>query len=112
MLGQTEQVVAPHGPDDEPAHEAGGEGGEQDGDDDAEIEGPRVDRAARPPGQTYHATPDRRRQSIPPSNSAKAAMGNMTNAAVNNVILSRIVSSSTAVVSQGLCRTGSSRIRV
>ena len=86
-----EQVVSPERPDDEPAHEAGRERGEQDGDDDAEVEGPGIDRAMRAPAEAYHATPDRRRQSIPPSSSAKAAIGNMTNAAVNSVTRSRMV---------------------
>ena len=87
-----EQIPSPEGPDDEPAHEAGGERREQDGGDDAEVEGPRIDRAVQTPGETHHAAPDRRRQTIPPIRRAKAAIGSITNAAVNNVTLSRMCS--------------------
>jgi len=94
MIAETQQVVTPHGPDDEPTHEASGKGGQKNGDDRAEIERSRVDGAARAPAESDHAAPDSRRHSSSPSSRAKAAIGNMTNAAVNNVTLSRMVSGS------------------
>ena len=110
-VAEVEQIVSPERPDDEAAHEAGGQRGEQDGDHDAQVEGSGIDGAVRPPGEAYHATPDRRRQSIPPSSSAKAAIGSMTNAAVNNVILRRMMfQPSHPLISQGVCRTHPGRI--
>ena len=91
MIPETQQVVTPHGPDDEAAHEPGGEGGQENGDDRADIERSRVDGAVRAPAESDHAAPESRRHSISPSSRAKAAIGNMTNAAVNNVTLSRMV---------------------
>jgi hypothetical protein len=78
---ELQHVVSPERPDDEPAHEAGGQRREQDSDDDAEVD-----------LSSHHATPDRRRQTIPPISSANAAIGSMTNAAVKSVILSRMAS--------------------
>lgn len=89
-LAELEQVVPPERPDDDAAHEAGGQRGEQDGHDHAEVELAMVGGIMRAPGRAHHATPDRRRQRIPPSSSAKAATGSITNAAVNNVIRSRM----------------------
>jgi len=91
-FAEPQQIVTPECPDDEPAHEAGGQRGEQDGHDHAEIQVAVVAGAVSAPGEAYHATPDRRRQTIPPINSAKAAIGSMTNAAVKSVILSRMAS--------------------
>lgn len=89
-VAELEQVVSPERPHDDSAREPGGERGEQHGDDDAEVELSVLDRPVGP-GETHHAAPERRRQIIPPMSSAKAAIGSMTNAAVNNVTLSRMV---------------------
>ena len=89
MITETQQVVTPDGPDDEATHEPGGEGGQEDGDDRAEIQRSRGDGGVRAPAEADHA--DSRRQSISPSSTAKAAIGNITNAAVKSVTLSRMV---------------------
>jgi hypothetical protein len=67
---------------------------EQDGHDNPEVQFSAIHRAARAPNEAHHAAPEMRRHSMPPISSAKAAIGSMTKAVVNNVILSRISPSS------------------